>query len=102
LDRDSFLIEADELLIKINNPDIRIFDATIVFNGQPLTVPLENCAERLVEDEYATCKLIEVPSDLVRESNTIHIAFPDGHKGAVGAVVLRAGFPVPLKANNEP
>ena len=29
--RDRFLIEADELLTKINNPDIRIFDATIMF-----------------------------------------------------------------------
>jgi thiosulfate/3-mercaptopyruvate sulfurtransferase len=31
MNRDRFLIEADELLTKINNPDIRIFDATIMF-----------------------------------------------------------------------
>ncbi len=31
MNHDRFLIEADELLTKINNPDIRIFDATIMF-----------------------------------------------------------------------
>ena len=30
MDRDNFLIEADELLKKVGNENIRIFDATIV------------------------------------------------------------------------
>ncbi len=32
MERDSFLIEADELLTKIKDPDIRIYDATIMFH----------------------------------------------------------------------
>jgi len=36
MNRDRILIEVDELLTKTNNPNIRIFDATIMFyNGFP-------------------------------------------------------------------
>lgn len=96
-------LQSATLRIGISRPPEAGHDVTVMLNGRPLTVPLEDCAGRLVENEYATSKLIEVPPGLVRESNTIHIAFPDGQKGAVGAVVLRAGYPAPLpKSNHEP
>lgn len=87
------------LRIGISRPPEAGHNLAVVFNGRSLTVPLEQCAERLVEDEYATCKLIDLPLDAVRELNTVRVSFPDGKKGAVGSVVVRAAYPISLKGN---
>lgn len=82
------------LRIGVSRPPQAGHEVTVVFNGQTLVVPLEQCAERLVEQEYASCKMIELPRDFVQENNTVSVSFPDGQPGAVGSVVIRARYPV--------
>ncbi len=89
------------LRIGISRPPDAGHDVAVSLNGRALTVPLEQCAERLVEDEYATCKLMELPLDAVQETNTMRVSFPDGGKGAVGAVVIRAGYTIELPLKKE-
>jgi hypothetical protein len=65
-------------------------DPVVMLNGKTLEVPLEDCAGRLEEKEYATTKLIPVdPADLLAE-NRVRVSFPDGDDGAVGSAVIRA------------
>lgn len=65
-------------------------DPVVTMNGKRLEVPLEDCAERLEEKEYATTKLIPLnPADL-RAENRVRVSFPDGDSGAVGTAVIRA------------
>jgi hypothetical protein len=97
--------KADELRyatlrIGISRPPDAGREVALSLNGHPLSVPLEQCAERLVEQEYATCKLVELPLEAVRETNTVCVFFPDGKKGAVGAVVIRAGYAKSLAERN--
>ena len=63
----------------------------MTFNGQRLAVPAEASAGRLVDTEYATCKLILLDPAMIRETNTVGVKFADGRPGAVGAVALRVG-----------
>jgi len=64
-------------------------DAVILFNGKPLNVPLEDCADRLADGEYGTTKMVYLdPRDLLAE-NTVAVSFPDGDDGAVGTAVIR-------------
>lgn len=61
----------------------------IKLNGEGLDVPLEDCAERFVDKEYAMTKLIYLnPADL-KSVNTVKVSFPDGSDGAVGTAVIR-------------
>jgi hypothetical protein len=61
----------------------------VKLNGKALDIPLEDCAVRLEDREYATTKLIPVdPAELLAE-NTVSVSFPDGSEGAVGTVVFR-------------
>ena len=83
------------LLIGLSRPLEAGWDVKVMFNGHPLAVPLEQCAERLVDKEYASCKLIQLDTGAIKDVNTIDVSFPDGRPGAVGAVVIRAGVPVP-------
>jgi hypothetical protein len=82
------------LRIGISRPPDAGHELSVTFNGKQLHVPLEECAERLVEKEYASCKLIPVDPTDVNEINTVTVSFPDGKPGAVGAVVIRAGVQV--------
>ena len=88
------------LRIGLSRPPDAGREVSVSLNGRPLPVPLEQCAVRLVEQEYATCKLIDLPSDAVAETNTVTVSFPDGKKGAVGAVVIRAGYAKSLAERN--
>ncbi len=88
------------LRIGISRPPEAGHAVAVGLNGHPLAVPLAQCAERLVEQEYATCKLIELPLEALRETNTVTVSFPDGKRGAVGAVVIRAGYAQPLAERN--
>lgn len=62
----------------------------VLLNGNPVEMPLEDCAERFVDKEYAITKLVYLnPADLQAE-NTVTVSFPDGNDGAIGTVVIRA------------
>jgi len=65
-------------------------EPVVMLNGRTLDVPLEDCAERLEEKEYATTKLIPLNPDDLRAENRVRISFPDGEAGAVGTAVIRA------------
>ncbi|MEM6391432.1 MAG: hypothetical protein AAF797_01515 [Planctomycetota bacterium] len=59
-------------------------------NGQPIAMPLEDAAPRLeYKDTYGALKRVRVPVELLRETNRIEVAFPDGKGGGIGSVVLR-------------
>lgn len=88
------------LRIGLSRPPDAGREVAVSLNGRSLPVPLEQCAERLVEQEYATCKLIDLPPEAVAETNTVTVSFPDGKKGAVGAVVIRAGYAKSLAERN--
>ncbi|EMI47076.1 beta-agarase [Rhodopirellula sp. SWK7] len=60
------------------------------FNGIVLDVPMEDCAERFVDREYAMTKLIPLDPTLIKAANTVSVSFADGSDGAVGSVVIRA------------
>jgi hypothetical protein len=65
-------------------------DPVVTLNGKKLEVPVEDCAGRLEEKEYATTKLIPLnPADL-RAENRVRITFSDGDAGTVGSAVIRA------------
>ncbi len=83
------------LRIGVSRPPEAGWDLRVALNGKILDVPLEESAERLVEQEYASTKLIALdPADLQTE-NEVVVSFPDGGPGGVGAVVIRAGVEVP-------
>ncbi|MFG0254969.1 MAG: beta-agarase [Rhodopirellula sp. JB053] len=63
---------------------------TVRFNGMELEVPLEDCAERFVDREYAMTKLVALDPAMLKSENQISIRFPDGGDGAIGSVVIRA------------
>ena len=64
----------------------------VTLNGKELYVPLEDCADRLEEKEYATIKLIQLdPADLCAE-NRVQVRFLDGSAGAVGSAVIRVAI----------
>jgi len=85
------------LRVGISRPQEGSPEVDIVLNGQPLVVPLEQCADRLTEkgNDYASCKLVRLDPAELREVNTINVSFPDGKPGAVGAVVIRAVYQEP-------
>lgn len=106
-----FTIRADPALrprtatlrIGVSRPSDAGHDITVTFNGEPIEMPLEGCADRLVDEgrEYASCKIIDLDPARIREINEVRVAFPDGRPGAVGAVVLRAGYAAPRRSKPE-
>lgn len=65
----------------------------VTFNGTPLTVPLEDCADYLENDsEYASTKLIDIPVNLLSASNTVEVSFSENGYGGIGSVVIRAAI----------
>ncbi|WP_075590806.1 T9SS type A sorting domain-containing protein [Labilibacter marinus] len=79
-----------ELRVGISRKAAYSKEVKIFFNGTELTVPVEDCADRITGDFYATTKVVKVPRNLVKISNTVRVTFPDGKSGGVGAAVLRA------------
>ena len=82
------------LRVGVSRPSGAGYGLNVNFNGQPLTVPLEDCAERLDQDdeEYASMKLVNLDPALVQGTNTVTVSFPDNDGGAIGAVVIRAAY----------
>ncbi|MDZ8117432.1 malectin domain-containing carbohydrate-binding protein [Pontiella agarivorans] len=71
-------------------------DLDVVFNGTPLDVPLEDCADRLDNgSEYGSLKLIPLPANLLQAENTIQVSFPGSGIGGIGSVVIRAALEEP-------
>jgi hypothetical protein len=78
------------LRIGLTRPPGLSHDPVVTLNGRELSVPSEDCADRLEDKEYATTKLIPLdPADL-RGENIVRVTFPDGEAGAVGSAVIRA------------
>lgn len=80
------------LRVGVSRPSGSGYGLNIVFNGQPLEVPVEDCASRLDQEdnEYASMKLVHLDPALVQGTNTVTVSFPDNAGGAIGAVVIRA------------
>lgn len=83
------------LRVGVSRPPDAGHAVNVALNGRRLEVPLEDCAERLVEEEYASCKLIPIDPALLEETNDVRVSFPDGKPGSVGAVVIRAAVAEP-------
>lgn len=85
-------LDAAVLRIGVSRPSGAGYGLNVVLNGQSLTVPVEDCAERLDQEgqEYASLKLVNLEPALVQGTNTVTVSFPDDDGGAVGAVVIRA------------
>ncbi|GAF02722.1 T9SS type A sorting domain-containing protein [Saccharicrinis fermentans] len=83
-------IKEAELRIGISRKAANSKEVKIYFNGTELLAPVEDCADRLTGDFYATTKIVKVPGSLLKTNNTIQVNFPDGKSGGVGAAVLRA------------
>ncbi len=65
---------------------------TVNVNGHLFAPQLEDCAERLSDNEYGTTKFIQIDPKILKENNEIEVRFPDGEEGVVGSVVIRVGF----------
>jgi hypothetical protein len=80
------------LRIGVNRPPEFEKEISVLVNGKPYQVPLEQCANRLTDKSYKSCKIIPLdPTDL-KARNVIYVSFPDNQSGSVDAVVIRAGF----------
>ncbi|MHC5092024.1 MAG: beta-agarase [Planctomycetota bacterium] len=65
----------------------------VKFNGNEIFIPVETCAERLADHDkrdYASCKIVPLPVELVEKENKVKVAFNDDKPGSVGSVVIRA------------
>lgn len=71
-------------------------DVEISLNGSKLSVAVEDCAERITGDDYATTKIIHVDPALIKAENTVTVNFPDGKSGGVGAATLRVTYGEPI------
>jgi hypothetical protein len=79
------------LRIGISRPQTAVRTPVVLFNGEPLVVPMEAAAQaRESSHDYATTKLIRVPAEALRADNEISVTFPDDG-GAIGSVVLTLG-----------
>ncbi|RME93837.1 MAG: beta-agarase, partial [Verrucomicrobia bacterium] len=78
------------LRIGLTRPAGRSRTPIVRLNGEELQVPLEDCADRFTEREYAITKLIPLDPRQLRAENTVEVKFPDGNEGVVGSVVVRA------------
>jgi hypothetical protein len=87
------VIEYAYLRIGIDRPFNASRELTVRLNGTLLDVPLEDAAERFVDNEsYASMKKVHFDPALLRESNEVEVSFTDGITGGVGSVVIRAGL----------
>ncbi len=64
----------------------------IKLNGKTLNVPIEDCADRITQSDYATTKIIKVHGSWLTEDNKVEVSFPDSKSGGVGAVAIRAAL----------
>lgn len=70
-------------------------EISITFNGKELESPAEDAADRYheIKNGYSSTRFVPIPKELLRDSNSVMITFPDGREGTIGATVLRARFP---------
>lgn len=82
-------MEYAQLRVAITRSPDKSMELMIELNGKMLDVPLESSAQRYVDKEYATTKLVYVDPKLLKSTNTVKVSFPDGDDGSVGSAVLR-------------
>ncbi|MEM9420246.1 MAG: beta-agarase [Planctomycetota bacterium] len=86
-------VEKASVRIGVTRPPSASADMRVKFNGREVEVPLEDSAERYTNaDEYASTKIIPIDPSLLKAKNRVIIAFPDDQGGAIGTVVIRAGY----------
>ena len=61
----------------------------VIFNDETLSIPTENCADRITSDYYATTKTFKIPVEKLKSRNFIKVSFPDGKTGGIGSVIIR-------------
>lgn len=83
-------IDYAQLRIGVTRSPDALKTPVVRFNGIVLDVPMEDCAERFVDREYAMTKLLPLDPTLIKAANTVSVSFADGSDGAVGSVVIRA------------
>ncbi|MCM2369168.1 beta-agarase [Aporhodopirellula aestuarii] len=93
-------IDYAQLRIGLTRSPESIRTPVVRFNGEVIDVALEDSAERFLDREYATTKLIPLDPAKVKAENTISVSFPDGNDGAVGSVVIRAAVVESLSAGS--
>lgn len=88
-------LEYADLRIGFRRPPATDHRIHVLFNGEPVELPVEDCAIRLEgEDDYASFRTARLAPDRIRSENTVTLSFPDGKGGTVGSVVLRTAAPV--------
>ncbi|MBB6431240.1 beta-agarase [Algisphaera agarilytica] len=81
------------LRIGVTRPPTASPDIRVKINGREVDVPLEDSAGRYTNaDEYASTKIISIDPGLLKAKNRVIVAFPDEQGGAIGTVVIRAGY----------
>ena len=81
------------LRISVGRPAGTDQDIDVVLNGQTLSIPVEDAADRLENDtEYGSLKSIKIDASLLQAVNTVQVSFPDAQGGGVGSVVIRAAL----------
>ncbi len=78
------------LRVGISREASKAKEVEISVNGTVVPTPVEDCAERITSDMYATTKIVTLDPALLKRFNKVKVTFPDGKSGGVGAVVVRA------------
>ncbi len=80
------------LRVGYNRPTGSGHDITILLNGTPVTVPTQHSASRYDQEKhgFSTTRIVSVDPSLLKTSNKVTLSFPDGGKGTIGSVVIRA------------
>jgi hypothetical protein len=88
-------LEYADLRIGFRRPAATDHRIHVLFNGEAVDLPVEDCAARLeTEDDFASMRTVRLAADLIRPVNTVTLSFPDGKGGTVGSVVLRTAAAV--------
>lgn len=84
-------IESATLRIGLGRGASESKEMNVELNGTNINMPVEDCAERLSDDsDYGSLRSIDIDPALLKINNSVKITFPDGKRGGIGAVVIRA------------
>lgn len=87
-------IDYAQLRVAFRRPPGTDHKVSVLFNGHPVTMPVEDSAYRLEsEKDYATTRLVRINPSWIKTENTVAVSFPDGKEGKVGSVTLRTAVP---------
>ncbi len=78
------------LHIGINRKNCETDGISIKINGKIFNSKTEHAAERFTTDNgYTTTRVVRIPTELLKTTNSVEVCFADGESGGVGAVTLR-------------